>query len=272
MGWDDLMPYVDHNSSTPLYEQIKLILRSQILDGEFKPDDWLPTERELCDLYGVSRITVVRALNELELEGFVKRIQGKGTLVASRRIEETLNTIYGFSKSMQQQGLNVTSRLLSVKHIENDPNLSHVFRLPSDYSDGFLRIRRLRFVDNIPAAVFTTFVTHDIGRQLAAYDLERYSLYELYHTITGSRIVSSEVSLVPIVATPEIIQLFDVKPGTAHFWHRSVSYIDEHQPIETMTAIFRGDMFEFKSSLHAAEEDAHPRSPWFVREEAMASF
>ncbi len=100
---DCLMPYVDHNSSTPLYEQIKLILRSQILDGEFKPDDWLPTERELCDLYGVSRITVVRALNELELEGFVKRIQGKGTLVASRRIEETLNTIYGFSKSMQQQ-------------------------------------------------------------------------------------------------------------------------------------------------------------------------
>lgn len=74
-----------HKESTvPLYRQLKEILKEAIRRGEFRPGDRLPTEMELCETFGVSRITVRQALNELANEGFLYRQQGSGTFVNDR--------------------------------------------------------------------------------------------------------------------------------------------------------------------------------------------
>lgn len=68
-------------SRTPIYHQIFLLLRSKILEGEYIEGQYLPGERELCEIYGISRITAVRVLNELAAIGLVVREQGRGTRV-----------------------------------------------------------------------------------------------------------------------------------------------------------------------------------------------
>ncbi len=261
---------VDRSSSTPLYEQIKVILRDRILDGTYADGETLPTERALCSMFGVSRITVVRALNELANLGFISRRQGRGSAVISERIEENLSTIVGFSRSMREQGINVSSKLLSREAVVADDRLRMTFALPEDYPGNFVKIRRLRYVDDIPAVIFVTIITEETDAAIQGYNLEENSLYSLYSQITGLQVIRSEVTLVPVMATPEIIQHFDVKPATAHFWYRSVSYLANEQPIETTTALYRGDMFQFKSMLHATGDETPPKDPWYINPELIS--
>jgi len=77
------MPEILEESGIPLYQQLKNILKGQILSGVLKPGDRIPPETELCAKYGVSRITVRQAIHSLVEEGFLYRKQGKGTFVTS---------------------------------------------------------------------------------------------------------------------------------------------------------------------------------------------
>ena len=79
------MQKLDVNSAVPLYEQLKMALRERIESQIFEPGERMLSEVELCDKYGVSRITVRRAVDELVEEGYLERRQGKGTFVAQKR-------------------------------------------------------------------------------------------------------------------------------------------------------------------------------------------
>lgn len=89
---------LDERSPMSLYYQLKTILAEKIHSGQWKVNDRIPTERELCDAYGVSRATVRLALGELENEGLLYRKQGKGTFVAAPKIEQLLSGFYSFSE------------------------------------------------------------------------------------------------------------------------------------------------------------------------------
>ncbi|MBA4264113.1 MAG: hypothetical protein C0453_03445, partial [Comamonadaceae bacterium] len=82
-------------SPTPLYEQIKAILRSRVLDGTYKPHEQLPSESEMMSAFSVSRITVRQALNDLQNEGLVFRIHGKGTFVSKPKAFQDLGRLQG---------------------------------------------------------------------------------------------------------------------------------------------------------------------------------
>ncbi|MEM6284224.1 MAG: GntR family transcriptional regulator [Chloroflexota bacterium] len=257
------MTRVNRHSSIPLYEQIKNILRDQIVNGTLAQGELMPTEHELCALFGVSRITVVRALNELATAGFVVRVQGKGTTVNNHRIDENLNDIQGFSRTMESQGLKVVSKVISIEDFEGDAATRQIFGLHTDDTEGFTRIRRLRSVNGVTAVIFNTTVRRHVGDKLRQYVLDDVSIYSLYREVLGVHVAASDVTLVPVVATPEMIHHFGVEPGTAHFWLQSVSYLEDGQPIETTAACYRGDLFQFKSRLQAMEQD-RPKDPWFI--------
>ncbi len=88
-----------------VYMQIMDSLIDQIENGQLKPGEKLPSERDLSLQLGVSRMTVRRAINDLVTNGLVYRRQGSGTFVAEPKIEQHANMLIGFSESMQQKGL-----------------------------------------------------------------------------------------------------------------------------------------------------------------------
>ena len=78
------------SAAQPLYKYIKDDIVRQIKDGIYKPDQCLPSERDFCLIYGTTRMTVRHALNDLEVEGVVYRLQGKGTFVTGAKLVQPL--------------------------------------------------------------------------------------------------------------------------------------------------------------------------------------
>ena len=95
----------------PLYEQVRRKLLSEIEAGRLAEGSFLPPELELCATYGVSRITLRRAVGELCAEGRLVRQQGRGTLVAPRKMQQTIS-LSGFSEVVEGQGRRAGHRIL----------------------------------------------------------------------------------------------------------------------------------------------------------------
>jgi GntR family transcriptional regulator len=266
------MYQIDRNNPTPLYEQIKLILRDQIIQSEYKPGSLLPTESELCQRFQVSRITVSQALNDLERTGLIQRIRGKGSVVSIKPVSNPLERITGFTEAMRNNGVKPGSKILSCELIDGDFDLLSSFGLPTSLPQKFYQFRRLRYVNDIPAVIFTSTVPRELGLKMQERGVENASFYKLYEEILGRKIIRNETTLTPIVATPDIIEILQVKPGSPQFHYTGLSYVEGGVPVELAIGIFRGDLFQFTSTIYRVREevtskDTESPAPIPVREQ-----
>jgi GntR family transcriptional regulator len=251
MNW-----YVNRDNPLPLYEQVKHVLREKILIEEFPVGTLLPSEQELCARFKVSRITVRRALNDLERAGLVRSIQGKGTYVERKRVHNNLDVVSGFTRSTRMQSLNSSSTLLSSEPREADNSLQQAFSLLPDSGERFRDFRRLLQIDGRPVALLTATVREELGDKLLTYDLNNASFYSLYREITGHRVVRSLGYLTPIISTQEVAALLEVEPGTPQMHFRGISYLPGDIPVEMSSGIYRGDTFQWRFSMHEDQLDA----------------
>ncbi|MCX2699034.1 MULTISPECIES: GntR family transcriptional regulator [Brucella/Ochrobactrum group] len=97
----------------PLYEQVRRAIMTGIETGQFPVGSFLPAEPELMSLYGVSRITLRRAIGDLCAEGLLQRQQGRGTVIMPRKVRQTLISLSGFSETMDGLGRKASHRILS---------------------------------------------------------------------------------------------------------------------------------------------------------------
>src|SRR5690349_19645318 len=109
---------------TPLYDQLKEILRQEIAKGAYRPEEQLPSETQLVQRYNISRTTVRQALNDLVNEGILYRRQGKGTFVAPPKIEQELVRLTDFVEDMAQAGLNPSSKVISLTEEAASPEVA----------------------------------------------------------------------------------------------------------------------------------------------------
>ncbi len=250
---------VDRNNPTPLYEQIKTALRDQILRGGWRPGARLPTESALCEQYSVSRITVVKALNDLMQDGLIERIQGKGSIVLPARVRGSLNEVRGFTQTAEINGFVPHSIILSIDVIEGDSELARFFRLQPNDRRKFMRFRRLRMLNDTPAVVLDSTVTEDLGRKLASQPLEDASFYKLYELLLGRRVERNDASLQPVVANREMARLLGVARGSPHFAFRGLSYLEGDIPIELSVGTYRGDLFTFAGTMSRIRKEVIAR-------------
>jgi GntR family transcriptional regulator len=103
------------DTGMPLHTQLYHLLQAQIESGELLPETQLPSERELCERYGVSRTTVRNALAQLINQGLVYTAVGKGNYVAPPRLVDNLQPFHSFTESMRQRGMQASSKLLEAK-------------------------------------------------------------------------------------------------------------------------------------------------------------
>lgn len=106
------MKIVSKESPIPLHYQIKEILQEMIENEELKSGDAIPTERELCMIQGVSRMTVNKAIMSLVNEGLLYREQGKGTFVAKPKKNKEIAGLKSFSEIMHDKGIKTETKIL----------------------------------------------------------------------------------------------------------------------------------------------------------------
>ena len=145
-----------------LYKTIRDDLLRAIENGSLQPDQALPSERELCQRYGTSRMTVRHAVTELESLGSVYRMQGKGTFVSGRKLIQPLMQVSGFTEDMAKRGKKASSQILFAGEKKADAAIARGLRIAP--GEPYILIRRVRLADGVPMAIENTALNASLCR------------------------------------------------------------------------------------------------------------
>jgi len=237
-----------HNAPTPLYIQIKESISSAISLGEWEPDMQIPSERELCKKYNVSRITVRQAIADAENAGLLYKIQGKGTFVQAPKIGQGLSKITSFGKTLQISGLHGTTSILESKVVPVNLELSNVFKCSMD--DQVFNLRLLGFANAEPIVYYNSYFPLAIGCSMletAHKHVESgtpFSTYDLYAQLDIAA-DAVEQTFEAINCRKEVAKIMNVKEGTALLVVTSVVYTRDEKPVEFKTAMYKADKYKF---------------------------
>jgi len=239
---------LDPNSPKPLYLQLKEKIRNAIETGEWKPDTKIPSERDLCKQYNVSRITVRQAISEAENEGLLYKIQGKGTFVKAPKIEQGLMKITSFGNTLRNSGLNGRTEIIKSEIMPVNFQLSNILRI--DMTEHVVNLRLLGLANEEPIVHYDSYFTHEIGVKMleAAQKNAKagipFSTYDLYGQLNiGADTVSQTFEAINCDA--EMARILKVKKGTALLVVTSIVNNHDGKPIEYKTAMYKADKYKF---------------------------
>jgi GntR family transcriptional regulator len=203
---------VTAGAGVPLHRQLFLVLHDEIARGALAPGDALPTEQALCDQFGVSRITVRRALADLAEQGYIERRQGVGSFVRQRRRSDEVPPVGSYMDSLRQAQFQT-----SIDVVEHDTRTP-----PSSIGDALgvsaemlhiLRVRRERRTHE-PLMVTEAWLPTDLADTLTTSALRRTPLYELLST-AGVVIDRMQHEITAEIAGPRNAQLLNTAIGSA---------------------------------------------------------
>lgn len=242
------MDGLDRTSPLPLYYQLKERLLQYFEREGFVPGDRLPGDFDLCERYGVSRTVVRQALTELEYDGVIERIKGKGTFYATPKVGEGLaQSLTGLYEDVAARGGELVSEVRRLEVIPADQRLSA--ELEIETFQPVIVLERLRKVDGKPWALTVTYVPFRIAPGLLEKDFTHQSLYAVLEGEYGIQLVSGHRSIEAALATRPVAELLEIPKGSAVLVLRSVSRDAAGRPVESFVAFHRGDRSRFEVDL-----------------------
>lgn len=244
----DIRAGLNMDPRIPLYYQLMQLFRQEIEEGKYQPGDVFPSENELCVRFGVSRPTVRQAINELVKEGLLHRVKGKGTFVSVRKIEqEFIQKLISFTEEMEMKGLRHATQVLELKVVPASKVVSAHLSLGTN--EPVFCLERLRFVNEDPIVVVTTFIPQKNCPNLEKLDLNNHSLYKTLEKHYGISITRARRLMEVDQATEEDANLLGVEEGSPIQLSRTVAWNQYGVPIEFSIARYRGDKSQFVIEL-----------------------
>lgn len=232
---------LDRESGVPLHAQIHQELSERIKDEDLSAGSAFPSERELADSYGVSRMTVRQALTSLRQEGLIYNERGVGTFVSKRKLDVHTRNLGGFSEEMRRRGMNPSSKLLLLKpEIANSQTAENLGIEPG--ADVF-HLERLRLANEMPMAFETAYLPVKICPKLDKFNLEKQSLYEILQREFGVELHHAEEILEADCATTQQAKILGVKTNAPLLIVNRVVFTETNNAIEAVRTIYRADRY-----------------------------
>jgi GntR family transcriptional regulator len=239
---------INIDSHIPYYIQLMDLLKDQMSKDKWLPGDQIPGEQDLCKTYGVSRTVVRQALRELEFQGVINRRKGKGTFISVPKISEGLvQNLTGFYQDMIERGHKPISKVLIQKIVPADEKVAHYLRIQA--GTDVIDIQRLRFIDNEPIQLVTTYIPYELCPSLVKVDLTNLSLYAFLEKEFGIFPARGQRYIEAVLSNETEARLLNIKKGAPLLMLDSISYSDSGQPIEYYHALHRGDRSRFEVDL-----------------------
>ncbi len=237
---------LDTGSPIPLYFQLQEILRGKILAGEYCPGDLIPSEKELQEKFGVSRITVRNAINGLVFEDLLIKKQGHGTIVAyPRMLEDGNSKLKSFTEKMAQQGSEISTDVLEVLRIPATERITEHLDISS--GDEIIYAKRLRKVDGEPIALFENYISTRTG--VTEKDDFSGSVYNIFEKKYGIKISGAEKVIEADTARSEDASLLKIPAGDPILIIRYTTFDNDNNPIEYSEGIYRADRYKYMVKL-----------------------
>ncbi|MCK7638240.1 GntR family transcriptional regulator [Corynebacterium pygosceleis] len=232
----------------PKHAQLREILED-ICTTELRPGDMLPGERVLEDTFGVSRITVRRAIGDLVASGRLKRARGRGTFVAPAPLISRLH-LASFSSEMSAQGLTATSDVLLAEAAATPPVEVEAFFRSGDHPHTHLR--RLRLGDGLPYAIDDSWYNNVHVAGILDHDVHA-SVYGILDGEYGLPVTEAEQIATAVNADADTARVLDVEPGTALLKIVRMS-LSGDRPVEWCSSLYRTDRYTLKTHVERATE------------------
>jgi len=234
---------LNKESPIPLYLQLKEILLGKIENCELKPHDRLPSERDLAKEFGISRMTVRQALNELAHEGRIYARVGKGTYVAEPKIDQNLQVLTSFTEDMHNRGLVPSAKLLEAGLIPASPKLATILHIQP--GTEVVKLERLRLANDIPMALETAYLPHHLCPNILQYDLAARSLYEILRRQYKLRLAKAKQTIEAALANEREAELLNLSIPSPILLMERTTFLEEGQVIEYVKSAYRGDKYKF---------------------------
>jgi len=245
---------VDERLPSPLYHQVYMVLRDSILSGVYGFNETVPGEQEATQMFGVSRITAKRALNELAVEGLVKRERGRGTRVIYRApVPPVEASVEGLLENLLAMGLETQVELLSLDYIVPDANVARMLQCGGDCQvQKAVRVRR---IEGEPFSYLTTYVPEKIGRSYSRNDLATRPLLSLLER-SGVVIGRAEQTITATLADAKVSQILGLEFGSPLLSIRRVVFDREEKPVEYLSTLYRPDRYQYQMKLSRVGEES----------------
>jgi GntR family transcriptional regulator len=245
---------LNKQSPVPLYYQLAELLREKIRAGELLSGDQLPSERELAEQVGISRMTVRQALIHLVRDGDLEVKPGVGTFVAEPKLTYDALHLLGFTEEMMRQGGIATSLVLEQGQGVPPGRVAACLNLSP--GDPVIKIVRLRLSGEAPLLLETIYLPAALCPGLEAVDMATTSLYALLEQQYHLSLSRARQTLEATIANDYESTLFEVEPDTPMILLEGVTYDLEDRPVEYFKVVYRGDRvkLELESRRHAGED------------------
>ena len=252
-------PLREITNFVPRYYQVYGLIQQRLREGEWPPDRAMPTEQDFAESFGVSRVTVRKALNMLEEERLIVRQQGRGTFALSppRRLGPA--NFSGLIENVVEFEQNTSVRILSFENVELPETLAPL--LARDPGIPVLKIVRVRTDSRSPFSYTTCYVPEPESGLITRESLGNRTVVSAL-AAAGVSLLAAEQRLSATAASVEIARLLKVEVGAPLISMTRIVNNDAGRPIEVLQALYRPDRYEYRVNL---SRDADSRAPrWTI--------
>jgi len=247
------MPPVQKGSTIvrdPVYQQLHELLRSLVRQGEHGPGDKFPTEREVSERFGVSRVTANKALSSLVSEGVLEFRKGIGTFVRDLGMDYDLRSLMSFTRKVEQAGKVPETTVLKFVTARAEACDGAVRdNLDVGPTDALHYVERLRLADGVPLILERRYMVAKYCPRLTEKRLAG-SLYTLFTDHYGLTLTGADQTVRATNLSVKDARLMRVEAGTAVLWVRAVGQC-QRGPLWVEDTLYRGDLYEFHNSIGA---------------------
>lgn len=236
------------STAVRLYSRIREDLRASITSGAWQPNDRLPSESELITRYSVSRITVRQALSDLQRDGLIFKVAGKGSFVAPAKPFQELTRLQGFAEAMGALGHATFNRVLSVRATPAPTDVAQRLLLPAD--EPVIEIRRVRHVGPLPVSLDLTWLPLAIGQRVAREDLAGRDIFNILETDCGLPLGHADLVVDAVLADAEQAALLGVHRGAPLLHIERLTHGADGRPLDHEHLFCRPDNFQYRLRVH----------------------
>lgn len=236
---------LDKQSPIPIYIQIEEQLRARIKAGEFEAGTAIPSERELTESFGVSRMTLRQAVTNLVNDGLLYREKGRGTFVAIPKVEQPLNGLTSFTEDMKARGMTPSNQLIEFKEIDPEADIAGELELQS--GEKVFSVKRIRYADDKPMAIERTFLPVKLFPHLTEEALKG-SLYSIIEE-QQLRISHASQRMEAALVKKEDAELLKISLSSPVLCIERLSYLGGGIPFELVRSIYRADRYKFITDI-----------------------
>lgn len=240
---------LDFSGRTQLYFQLYDILLEKITAGEYKPGELMPTENDLIQTYGISRITVRRAMDMLMNDGLIVKRRGYGTCVQPKKVEQTMKRVLHFSEEMEKKGYTSSTRMLANEMLPASKLIADALQIAEGCP--LVRVTRLRYANGVPLCLEIAHLVYERCPEVYGTDFTETSLrnfllqkYSIAWTTARQRIYA-------INSNAKIAGSLDIKENSALIYIERVSFMADGKPGEYLQSYYRGDSYYLTTELQA---------------------